>query len=308
MYIYLNALYINTYPLMLKKIIYNNQAQLFVIFHIISELIISIHSRLYAPFLGDGLFTALISMFTFFILIITSYKTKFDNSKSKIPDILRGIILVISWRLLSHCLNIMPFIEVIASIVMYPMLSSIFFFIFLKEKFTLLKCSSIIGGIIGSIIILYPNPNELSYSAIEILCILFIMCLWVAFDFISKKYTYPHGSTLSAQTFIICIAFFTINIPQLALITEIELKFIISKLYIFSFLGLALWVYIYSSLSYIAKCKEITSITPIYALDIAFASLASFFIFNETMHFSTIIGIIIVLASSAIMFKIKNKD
>lgn len=286
-----------------KRIMNNNQSQLFIGCHIINGAVMNIYCRLYGTHLKDGLFFALITMFAFFISLCTLHNVEFNKSQSRMPDFSRALASSIAWILLLYCFDTMQFTKVVAGTLTYPIFASIISILYLKEKLTIKKFTSITLGIIGGFIILYPTKEDVSFSITQILSIMSVMTAWVYFDIISKKIAYPYGPKPLTQIFFYMLFLFMLNTPKIAYITHKELTFTLSNLHIFILLGINWWIFIWTELISIQKCGELTNIIPFYSLNIVLASFSAFLFFNEIIHINTIVGSVIIIVSNTLLFK-----
>lgn len=174
---------------------------------------------------------------------------------------------------------------------------AIFSYFILKEKMTLYKTLGLLLGLTGIVIIIMNHQ----VSSLDVknapLGIIFACIASVTFGLyttISKKYVHEYGNVLTNT-----ISFLS-GAAMLALVSlmfgfDLSFEFTTSNVLLLGYLGVFVTGIAY--LTYFAGLKRVSTVAgaSFFFLKPAFASILAFFIFEETLSFMQIIGIVIVI-------------
>ena len=230
------------------------------------------------------------------LLFIIPKDRYFDFYKTARPILhlkrcLAGLIALVS---IFIALRNLPLATVVSISFAAPVFTTIFSIFLLKEKVGLYRWLAVIVGFIGIIIISEPGFSSLNlYYAYPI-----IFCLGLSYVAIAiRKLSSTEPVWLISFFFSFSIMFLSFfSFYQNWIMPSFIDLFLLSMVGILG--GLAnLWL----SQSY--KLSEVSLVTPLKYLALVFAIIFGYFIWNEIPTSKTIIGALLVILSSFIIFK-----
>jgi drug/metabolite transporter (DMT)-like permease len=202
-----------------------------------------------------------------------------------------GLIALIS---IFIALRNLPLATVVSISFAAPIFTTIFSIFFLSEKVGLYRWLAVIVGFVGIIIITEPGFSSLNLYFIFPI----IFCLGLSYVAIAiRQLSTTEPIWLIALNFSVVItiaSFFTI--PFGWVMPDIKDLVLLSFIGIFG--GVAnLWL----SQSY--KFSEVSLVTPLKYLALVFAIIFGYFIWDEIPSIKTLVGALLVIISSIIIFK-----
>tara|TARA_Y100000817_G_scaffold302642_1_gene283756 strand:+ start:410 stop:1324 length:915 start_codon:yes stop_codon:yes gene_type:complete len=175
-----------------------------------------------------------------------------------------------------------------------PVFVTILSALFLGEKIRVTRISAIILGIIGGLIIIRPTFEEFN--------LFYFMPLIFAFGFAQVALSIKSLSKTEPNYLI--AFYFSLLSMLIGLVTVIN-GWVWPTLYeaiLFVILGLA-GGYANILLTQSIRMADTGLVTPIKYLSLVFAATAGYFIFDETLKWSTLIGAVFIVAGSYIIFR-----
>jgi len=202
-----------------------------------------------------------------------------------------GLIALIS---IFIALRNLPLATVVSISFAAPIFTTIFYIFFLSENVGLYRWLAVIVGFIGIIIIAEPGFNSLNIYFIYPI----IFCLGLSYVAIAiRQLSTTEPIWLIALNFsaaITLVSFFTV--PFGWVMPDIKDLILLSLIGIFG--GVAnLWL----SQSY--KFSEVSLVTPLKYLALVFAIIFGYFIWDEMPSIKTLVGALLVIISSIIIFR-----
>lgn len=269
----------------------NLKAISWMLIHVITAALLSMHYRI----LGDKLDELQISFFTnitglIFILPIATYHFKSISYFWRL-HLVRSFCTVLANLLLIYAYNNMPFAQVSAITLTYPLFSTLVASIFLGEKIGISRVVALLAGFAGALVIINPNYNDFNYYAI---LVLLAMCLWIAFDVLTR--TFPNNESVLTQSFYALIFTTAISLIPVSLTDFSAFKpELVSDLPI---LGLVVALYIMSGFFAIISPEAIAVVMPFYFLVLVMSIAIGYYVFDEALSLSTVVGSLIILSST----------
>ena len=210
-----------------------------------------------------------------------------------------GLIAIVS---IFVALRNLPLATVVSISFAAPIFTTIFSIFLLSEKVGFYRWLAVLVGFIGIIIISEPGLNDLNFYYIYPL----IFCLGLSYVAIAIK------KLSSTEPVWLISFFFSLSIMILSFFTFYQNWIMPSfiDLLLLSMIGILgglanLWL----SQSY--KFSEVSLVTPLKYLALVFAIIFGYFIWDEVPSTKTIIGSLLVISSSFIIFKremVLNKE
>lgn len=275
----------------------NLKAIVWMVIHIILSALLNMGYRLLNDSLSKIHIAFLINAFTFLTILpwaFYTYKKDKQIFKSSYWTIhlFRSGLSVSSQVLLIYAFTNMEFAQVSAITLLYPLLGTLGGAIFFKEKLGAHHNTALLVGFIGALIIINP-----SYSGFNLYSLLVIiaMILWVGIDLLVRRIR--HNEKVSTQIFytlmFLCVvsaipATFS-GLPSLRLMLD----------YKFLLLGILFVFYMLSGFIAIIETESIGIVMPFYFLVLILAIIIGYFVFNESIKISTVIGSVLILASTS---------
>ena len=245
--------------------------------------------------LGEVLFFRGFFGLLFYFIIIPRERIKdFYYTKRAGLHFLRCFFGLIALLAIFIALRNLPLATVVSISFAAPIFTTIFSIFFLSEKVGLFRWLAVLVGFIGIIIITEPGFSSLNIYYIYPI----IFCLGLSYVAIAiRQLSTTEPVWLISLNFSAAITFVSIfTIPFGWIMPNIKDLVLLSFIGIFG--GVAnLWL----SQSY--KFSEVSLVTPLKYLALVFAIIFGFFIWGEIPTFKTLIGALLVIISSAIIFR-----
>ena len=245
--------------------------------------------------LGEVLFFRGFFGMVFYFLIIPRERIKnFYITNRPGLHFLRCLFGIIALIAIFIALRNLPLATVVSISFATPIFTTIFSIIFLSEKVGLYRWLAVLVGFVGIIVITQPGLNTLNIYYIFPI----IFCLGLSYVAIAIR-------QLSSTEPVWLISFyFSLTITIVSLFTlpfgwvmpNLKNLFLLSLIGVFG--GVAnLWL----SQSY--KFSEVSLVTPLKYLGLVFAIVFGFLIWEEVPTIKTIMGAVLVIISSIIIFR-----
>jgi len=245
--------------------------------------------------LGQVLFFRGFFGLIFYFLIIPKEKIKtFYYTKRIGLHFLRCLFGLIALIAIFIALRNLPLATVVSISFAAPIFTTIFSIFFLNEKVGLFRWNAVIIGFVGILVITEPGFN--SFNAYYIYPIIFCLGLsYVAIAIRQLSTTEPVWLiSLNFSAAIMFVSLFTL--PFGWIIPDFKDLILLSMIGIFG--GAAnLWL----SQSY--KFSEVSLVSPLKYLALVFGIIFGYFIWGEVPTSKTLLGALLVIVSSLIIFK-----
>ena len=229
----------------------------------------------------------------FFLIPKDRYKDFYKTSRPKLhfARCISGLIALVS---IFIALRSLPLATVTSISFAAPIFTTLMSIFFLSEKVGIYRWLAVFVGFFGIIIITQPGISDLNYYYIYPI----IFCIGLSYVAIAIR-------QLSSSEPVWLIAFyFSFSISILGLFT-LPFGWVMPSLIDFvllCFVGLLGGIAnLFLSQSY--KLSEVSLVTPLKYLGLVFAILFGYFIWNEIPTFKTLLGALLVIASSIIIFR-----
>ena len=232
-------------------------------------------------------------LFYFFIIPRERFKDFYYTKRAGL-HFLRCIFGLIALLAIFIALRNLPLATVVSISFAAPIITTIFSIFFLSEKVGLFRWLAVLVGFIGIIIITEPGFSSLNIYYVYPI----IFCLGLSYVAIAiRQLSTTEPVWLISLNFSAAITLVSIfTIPFGWIMPNIKDLVLLSFIGIFG--GVAnLWL----SQSY--KFSEVSLVTPLKYLALVFAIIFGFFIWGEIPTFKTLIGALLVIISSAIIFR-----
>ncbi|MBL6664450.1 MAG: DMT family transporter [Rickettsiales bacterium] len=202
----------------------------------------------------------------------------------------RSILGVMSLFLYFFALKFIPLTDARAVALFGPVITFIFAVLFLKERLDLKELLALALSLIGGYIIL--NPGTISFHFMSVL-ILLAMIMWSMIDLIIKKLSKTESGLkqlffLNGFMSLFSIIFIGEDWKMPENILDILLLLLVGVIFFFN--SLAIFCAI--------KNGDLTTIMPFDFSGMIFTAILSYFIFDEIITDTTLIGSVIVFVSS----------
>ncbi len=229
----------------------------------------------------------------FFLIPKDRYKDFYKTNRPKLhfARCTSGLIALVS---IFIALRSLPLATVTSISFAAPIFTTLMSIFFLSEKVGIYRWLAVFVGFFGIIIITQPGISDLNYYYIYPI----IFCIGLSYVAIAIR-------QLSSSEPVWLIAFyFSFSISILGLFT-LPFGWVMPSLIDFvllCFVGLLGGIAnLFLSQSY--KLSEVSLVTPLKYLGLVFAILFGYFIWNEIPTFKTLLGALLVIASSIIIFR-----
>ena len=232
-------------------------------------------------------------LFYFFIIPRERFKDFYYTKRAGL-HFLRCIFGLIALLAIFIALRNLPLATVVSISFAAPIFTTIFSIFFLSEKVGLFRWLAVLVGFIGIIIITEPGFSSLNIYYIYPI----IFCLGLSYVAIAiRQLSTTEPVWLISLNFSAAITLVSIfTIPFGWIMPNIKDLVLLSFIGIFG--GVAnLWL----SQSY--KFSEVSLVTPLKYLALVFAIIFGFFIWDEIPTFKTLLGALLVITSSVIIFR-----
>ena len=232
-------------------------------------------------------------LFYFFIIPRERFKDFYYTKRAGL-HFLRCIFGLIALLAIFIALRNLPLATVVSISFAAPIFTPIFSIFFLSEKVGLFRWLAVLVGFIGIIIITEPGFSSLNIYYVYPI----IFCLGLSYVAIAiRQLSTTEPVWLISLNFSAAITLVSIfTIPFGWIMPNIKDLVLLSFIGIFG--GVAnLWL----SQSY--KFSEVSLVTPLKYLALVFAIIFGFFIWDEIPTFKTLLGALLVITSSVIIFR-----
>ena len=232
-------------------------------------------------------------LFYFFIIPRERFKDFYYTKRAGL-HFLRCIFGLIALLAIFIALRNLPLATVVSISFAAPIFTTIFSIFFLSEKVGLFRWLAVLVGFIGIIIITEPGFSSLNIYYVYPI----IFCLGLSYVAIAiRQLSTTEPVWLISLNFSAAITLVSIfTIPFGWIMPNIQDLILLSFIGIFG--GVAnLWL----SQSY--KFSEVSLVTPLKYLALVFAIIFGFFIWDEIPTFKTLLGALLVIISSVIIFR-----
>ena len=245
--------------------------------------------------LGEVIFFRGFFGLLFYFLIIPRKRLKnFYYTKRAGLHFLRCFFGLIALLAIFKALRNLPLATVVSISFAAPIFTTIFSIFFLNEKVGFFRWLAVFVGFIGIIIITEPGISSLNIYYVYPI----IFCLGLSYVAIAiRQLSTTEPVWLISLNFSVAITLAGIfTIPFGWIMPDIKDLILLSFIGVFG--GIAnLWL----SQSY--KFSEVSLVTPLKYLGLVFAVFFGFFIWNEVPTIKTLIGALLVIISSIIIFR-----
>ena len=245
--------------------------------------------------LGEVLFFRGFFGVLFYFFIIPKERLKdFYHTKRAGLHFLRCMFGLIALLAIFIALRNLPLATVVSISFAAPIFTTIFSIFFLSEKVGFFRWLAVFVGFIGIVIITEPGFSSLNIYYVYPI----IFCLGLSYVAIAiRQLSTTEPAWLISLNFSAAITFVSIfTIPFGWVMPNIKDLILLSFIGVFG--GVAnLWL----SQSY--KFSEVSLVTPLKYLALVFAIIFGFFIWGEVPTFKTLTGALLVIISSAIIFR-----
>jgi len=245
--------------------------------------------------LGEVLFFRGFFGVLFYFFIIPKERLKdFYYTKRAGLHFLRCVFGLIALLAIFIALRNLPLATVVSISFAAPIFTTIFSIFFLSEKVGFFRWLAVFVGFIGIVIITEPGFSSLNIYYVYPI----IFCLGLSYVAIAiRQLSTTEPAWLISLNFSAAITFVSIfTIPFGWVMPNIKDLILLSFIGVFG--GVAnLWL----SQSY--KFSEVSLVTPLKYLALVFAIIFGFFIWGEVPTFKTLTGALLVIISSAIIFR-----
>ena len=245
--------------------------------------------------LGQVLFfRGFVGALIYFLIIPRERISNFYYTKRPGLHFLRCFFGLIALLSIFTALRNLPLATVVSISFAAPIFTTIFSIFFLSEKVGIYRWLAVLIGFLGIIIIAEPGLKDLNIYYIYPI----IFCLGMAYVAISiRQLSKTEPVWLISLYFSIAITIISLTtIPSGWVMPSLVDFIILSLLGIFG--GVAnLWL----SQSY--KFSEVSLVTPLKYLALVFAIIFGYFIWDEIPTFKTLIGSLLVIVSTLIIFR-----
>ena len=232
-------------------------------------------------------------LFYFFIIPRERFKDFYYTKRAGL-HFLRCMFGLIALLAIFIALRNLPLATVVSISFAAPIFTTIFSIFFLSEKVGLFRWLAVLVGFIGIIIITEPGFSSLNIYYVYPI----IFCLGLSYVAIAiRQLSTTEPVWLISLNFSAAITLVSIfTIPFGWIMPNIKDFILLSFIGIFG--GVAnLWL----SQSY--KFSEVSLVTPLKYLALVFAIIFGFFIWDEIPSFKTLLGALLVITSSVIIFR-----
>ena len=232
-------------------------------------------------------------LFYFFIIPRERFKDFYYTKRAGL-HFLRCMFGLIALLAIFIALRNLPLATVVSISFAAPIFTTIFSIFFLSEKVGLFRWLAVLVGFIGIIIITEPGFSSLNIYYVYPI----IFCLGLSYVAIAiRQLSTTEPVWLISLNFSAAITLVSIfTIPFGWIMPNIKDLILLSFIGIFG--GVAnLWL----SQSY--KFSEVSLVTPLKYLALVFAIIFGFFIWDEIPSFKTLLGALLVITSSVIIFR-----
>lgn len=237
----------------------------------------------------------ILSFQTFFAcLFLMFYERKFFNpmpsKKRLLTYLVRAILWLLATKLFFSSLDQVALPKAIALSFSTPLFTTILAVLILKESINKNYILALFIGFIGILVILRPDFNDFEFESLVILC---ACVLWSITDIIIKRSSFTERNTsitwfYSFFSFLLLLPFLpfywkNVNLQQFLFLISIGAMFLLNII----------------TLTYSYQIGNLTTIQPFSFTSLIFVSVLSYFIFNEVVKLTTIVGSLIIIISSS---------
>jgi len=238
-----------------------------------------------------------IILLPFFILYRKNLSNLFQKNNLLLNTV-RGSLGFLGICFWIMAISKLPITECVAISFTTPLFITLLAIIILKEKVSKAKWFSLFFGFFGSVMVMSPDITNLSFYS---LLVLVAAMLWALSAIIIKTFvTYHHP--IPVIFFTSCISLL-LSTPSLAQNPILPTNWQLFLIFISSLLSALAQV----SMAFAYKKAAITLVVPFDFTRLIFASIIAYFLFNEVLSISTIIGSLMIIVSASVIVFIENK-
>lgn len=246
----------------------------------------------------------ILSFQTFFAcLFLLFFERNFFNplpSRKKLfSHFIRAVFWLIATGMFFLNLDLVPLPRAVALSFSTPLFTTILAVLILKETIQKNYVIAIIFGFVGIFIILKPNFHGETIGSLMILC---SCILWSCTDIIIK-----HLGLVDKNTTITWFYSFFSFLLLLPILPFYWQNLSLDQLMILILIGLMFLINIIV-LTHSYQIGNLTTIQPFAFFNLVFISVLSYFIFNEIVKLSTIIGSLVIIISSSFIAYQEHKN
>ena len=196
--------------------------------------------------------------------------------------------------------NKLPITECVAISFTTPLFITLFAIILLKEKVSTIKWLYLLTGFFGSLIVMSPDFHTLSFHSLLVVA---AAVFWAASAIVIKIFViYHHPIPVIIFTSSVSLLLSIHSLIKNPILPNINQLLLIVISSILSALAQTLMAFAY-------KKTYITVVVPFDFTRLIFAAIIAYFLFNEIISTSTIIGsIMIIISASSIAFLESKRD
>lgn len=265
---------------------------IWMLIHVVCSVVLSIYYRILSEYFHPLQISFFYNFSAFLIIlpIILKKRKQLIKSCFVLAHAYRAASYVAAQLILIFVYHNMPFAQVSAITITYPLFTTVFAVLFLREKIGIHRLIALIIGFIGAVIIIHPDPYDFNkYSLLAITAVI----MWATFDMITNKIGDKENMLIQLLYVIFFMGLFSIfPMVLVPLPTSISLHHLI----LFGLFGVIIIIYMFSAVLAVAQA-EINIVSPFFFCALILSSMVGYFIFNEQLKVRTIIGAIIILAS-----------
>ncbi len=274
-----------------------------MLLHVLCSVFLAMHYRILSQDFSPLQISLIYNFAAMIILSPLIIRRRSQLIKSNIlwPCILEALCLFLAQVAIIIAYDNMPFFQVAAIELTYPLLSTTAAVIFLKEKVGIHNILAIIVGFIGAGVIISPSMdastsiNNFNYY---FLSAIFAVLLWVVSDMITNKITCKDSVSNQLLISLFFVGLFSILLSGLLLIvTENDFPEIENYYWIlFCLIGIVVVFYELCDILAIGRA-EVNVVTPFYFTVFPVSYLVAYFVFSEMVEISTFIGATMIVVS-----------
>ncbi|MDJ1407798.1 MAG: DMT family transporter [Candidatus Midichloria sp.] len=239
-----------------------------------------------------------------FLIFLIAYRKNTSSTFHKnnlLLNVVRGSLGFLGICFWVMAVSKLPITECIAISFTTPLFITLLAILILKEKVSITKWGCLFIGFFGAIIVMSPDFTKLSFYSLLVLA---AAMLWAASAIVIKTFvTYYHP---------VPVIFFTSFISLLLSVPALTQNPILpsNKQLLLLFISSILSALAQVLMGFAYKNSPITVVIPFDFTRLIFASIIAYFLFNEIISISTIIGSIMIIVSASFIVlseaKLKN--
>jgi len=222
--------------------------------------------------------------------VVTGGRYKKLNTKKIKLHVLRAVLGVVSMSMYFYAFTVIPLTQARAIALTGPLVSSLFAVAFLKEKMGWHRTLALVVGFSGALVILRPGTDSFSYASLMVVA---AVLMWATVDMTIKSLTKTESTTTQIFYLTGLMSLFSMpgaiwhwNEPethaQTFWLIAIGVIFLVNVMAVFNAF----------------KNADVTVIMPFDFSGMVFATILAYLAFGEIVDDWTIVGSVIIMASS----------